>query len=60
MKTSVETVGIKTACRILDLTESSVRRLINRGALTAFRDDMNRRRFLVDELKTIARKRAAR
>ncbi len=60
MKTSVDTVGIKVACRVLDVTESAVRRMILAGKLTAVRDDQNRRRFLPAELKRLAKQRAAR
>lgn len=55
-----KTVGIKNACKVLDLTESSLRHLVRKGLLSNLRDDMNRRRFSVAELKKLAIQRAAR
>jgi DNA-binding transcriptional MerR regulator len=58
MKASDDSVGVKAACRILEVTETTVRRLANRGVLTTSRDDAGRRRFQLADLKKLARKRA--
>ncbi len=58
--TAADFVGPKTACKILDLTDHSIRRLGRTGELTVMRDDMNRRKYSLAELKKLARKRARR
>lgn len=50
-------VGIKRASQILDLSEDRVRRLTWQGAIPCHRDDSNRRRFKLKDVKRLARQR---
>ncbi len=53
----MKTCGTKVACQTLNLTESAVRYLVRAGHLSCKRDDMNRRRFKIADVKRLARKR---
>lgn len=53
-------IGLKATSRLLDLSEPSVRRLARTGILTVARDENNRRRFSLKQVKKLAKVRAKR
>lgn len=56
---TLKTIGLKRACQILDLSEETVTRLTKTGAIPFHRDDGNRRKFYLKDVRRVARQRSS-
>jgi predicted site-specific integrase-resolvase len=58
-KQNVDSVGVKDAADMLNLSENSIRRLANEGKLECWRDHANRRTFEREYIETERKRRAS-
>lgn len=59
MEIQTKVCGIKRAAQILDLSEDRLRKLTKQGRVPSYRDDGGRFKYVVKDMKRLARQRAS-